>query len=239
MGPKERIILSLDVDDFYDAMEIVQQFKGHVEIFKVGSELFTSAGPRIIEKINSMGKKIFLDLKYHDIPNTVSKSARAAAQPGVFMFNVHTLGGFEMMHQAARTLRELSIEKNIPRPKLIGVTILTSIDQDALKDELGIDLRMSVQVKHLAGLAQRAGLDGVVASPEDAEMIRSRFGEGFIIVTPGIRPTWTEMNDQKRTLTPKKAIRSGADYIVIGRAVMAQPDPVEALRRIHEEIAGE
>ncbi len=238
MKPSERIILALDVEGYDEAIDIVQRFREDLDIFKVGSELFTSAGPRIVEEINAMGKRVFLDLKFHDIPHTVCKAALAAARLGVFMFNIHTLGGFEMMNQAARTLSKLSLEKNIKRPKLIGVTILTSIDQKALRDELGMDVRMSTQVKHLAGMAQRAGLDGVVASPEDAEIIRPRFGKGFLIVTPGIRPPWVPPDDQKRTATPKQALRRGADYLVIGRAITAQPDPLGALRRIEEEIAG-
>lgn len=238
MEPRERIILALDVCEYEDAIDIVRKFKGHIDTFKIGSELFTSVGPRIIKEIHLMGKKVFLDLKFHDIPNTVAKSALAAAKLGVFMFNVHTLGGFEMMKHAAETLSRFSLEQNINRPRLIGVTILTSINQDALRDELSVTVRMNTQVKHLAGLAQRAGLDGVVASPEDAEMIRSRFGAGFLIVTPGIRPSWAALDDQKRAMTPRKAVQQGADYLVIGRAVTSQPDPIGALMRIEEEIAG-
>ncbi len=237
MEPRERIILALDVADYDEALDIIQKFKEHIDIFKVGSELFTSAGPKIVEKINSMGKKVFLDLKYHDIPNTVSKSALAAAQLGVFMFNVHTLGGLEMMKQSAQTLVEVSLKKNIERPRLLGVTILTSIDQAALRDELGIVQSMRTQVKHLAGLALKAGLDGVIASPQDIETIRSHCDRGFLIVTPGIRPLWTPQDDQKRTMAPKKAIRRGADYLVIGRAIMSQPNPVKALKQIENEIA--
>jgi orotidine-5'-phosphate decarboxylase len=237
MKPNERIILALDVSSYDDAIDMVRKFKDHIDIFKIGSELFTSVGPRIIKEIHLMGKKVFLDLKFHDIPNTVAKSALAAAELGVFMFNVHTLGGFDMMQKAAQTLNQLSLEHNMERPRLIGVTILTSISQDALRDELSVAVRMNTQVKHLAGLAQRAGLDGVVASPEDAEMIRSRFGKGFLIVTPGIRPSWASMDDQKRTLTPRKAVQSGADYLVIGRAITSQPDLIGALKRIEEEIA--
>jgi orotidine-5'-phosphate decarboxylase len=237
MEPRERIILALDVSDYEDAIDIVRRFKGHIDIFKIGSELFTSVGPRIIKEIHLMGKRVFLDLKFHDIPNTVAKSAVAAAKLGVFMFNVHTFGGFEMMKHAAEKLRRFSLDQNIDRPRLIGVTILTSINQDALRDEIGVPVRINTQVKHLAGLAQRAGLDGVVASPEDAEMVRSRFGKGFLIVTPGIRPSWAAMDDQKRALTPRKAVQAGADYLVIGRAVTSQSDPIGALTRIHEEIA--
>jgi orotidine-5'-phosphate decarboxylase len=143
-----------------------------------------------------------------------------------------------MMRKAAEVIRKISLDENIERPKLIGVTILTSIDQAALQDELGIAMRMGVQVKHLAGLAQRAGLDGVVASPADAENIRAHFGKDFLIVTPGIRPSWASADDQKRMLTPKEALRRGSDYLVIGRAILSQPDPVSALKRIVEEISG-
>jgi orotidine-5'-phosphate decarboxylase len=237
MEPRERLILALDVSDYEDAIDIVRKFKGHIDIFKIGSELFTSVGPRIIKEIHLMGKKVFLDLKFHDIPNTVAKSALAAAKLGVFMFNVHTLGGVAMMKHAAETLSRFSLEENMDRPRLIGVTILTSINQDALRDELSVCVHMNTQVKHLAGLAYGAGLDGVVASPEDAEMIRSRFGKGFLIVTPGIRPSWAAMDDQKRAMTPRKAVQHGADYLVIGRAVTSQPDPVSALMLIQEEIA--
>lgn len=237
MKPRERIILALDVSDYNEAVEIATNFKEHIEIFKVGSELFTSAGPKIIETIHSMGKKVFLDLKFYDIPNTVTRSSLAVAKLGVFMFNIHTMGGYEMMHATAQALSNFALNNNSERPKLIGVTILTSIDQNALKDDLGVELRMSAQVKHLATMAKRAGLDGVVASAEDAEMIRANTGKGFLIVTPGIRPSWVETNDQKRTLTPKKALQMGADYLVIGRAITSQPSPLEALKRIESEIA--
>jgi len=238
MKPKDRIILALDVPDYDEAVRILYQFEEHIEMFKVGSELFTSVGPKIVAKINSMGKKVFLDLKFHDIPNTVAKSSAAATRLGVFMFNVHALGGLEMMKRAADTVRKISLDENIDRPRLIGVTVLTSMDQAALWDELGIGLRISAQVKHLAGLAQRAGLDGVVASPEDAEVLRPHFGKDFLIVTPGIRPSWAAADDQKRMLSPKEALRRGADYLVIGRAILSQPNPVSALKRIEEEISG-
>lgn len=236
MEPRDRIILALDVPGHDKAIDMVRKFEDHIDVFKVGLELFTSAGPKIVEDIHSMGKKIFLDLKFHDIPNTVSKSALAAARMGVFMFNVHTFGGFEMMKRTADELREFSIKENVDRPKLIGVTILTSIDQNALRNELTVSVGMSTQVKHLAGMAQRAGLDGVVASPEDAEMIRGHYGEGFLIVTPGVRPDWAAADDQKRVLTPRRALQKGSDYLVIGRAITAQMDPISALKRIHEEI---
>lgn len=236
MRPRERIILALDVSDYKDAVDMVHHFKDHIDIFKVGSELFTSTGPKIIDELHALGKRVFLDLKFYDIPNTVCKSALAAAKLGVFMFNVHASGGFEMMRQTAQALSKYSLEHNTERPRLIGVTILTSMSQDTLRDELGVSVRLRTQVKQLAGLAQRAGLDGVVASPEDAEMVRSHFGKGFLIVTPGIRPSWSAMDDQKRTLTPRKAVQMGSDYLVIGRAITSQKNPLDALKRIEEEL---
>jgi len=236
MKSHNRIILALDVGDFYSALDIVKDFKDHIEIFKVGPELFTAVGPRIIEEINSIGKKVFLDLKYHDIPNTASKTAKVVANLGVFMFNVHTLGGFEMMKHVAETLVSVSLKENIQRPRLLGVTILTSIDQKALTDELGIGQRMRTQVRHLSALAMKAGLDGVIASAEDTEMIKSHCGKGFLVVTPGIRPPWAPLDDQKRTMTPKEALRCGADYIVMGRAILSQPHPLKAFERIIGEL---
>jgi len=236
MKLSERIILALDVADKDTALHIVKRFKDHIDIFKVGSPLFTAVGPKIVEEINSMGKKVFLDMKYHDIPSTVSKTALAVMRLEVFMFNVHTLGGLEMMRQSAEVIIEASLKENIERPKLLGVTILTSIDQNALTNELGIGQGINTQVRHLAGLALKAGLDGVVTSPEDIETVRSHCGKGFLIVAPGIRPSWAPLEDQRRTTTPKEALRRGADYLVIGRAVLSQPDPIGALERIIEEL---
>lgn len=237
MTKQDRIILALDVRDYDSAIEIVRTFRSSIDIFKVGFELFTAAGPRIIKEIHFMGKKVFLDLKFHDIPTTVAKASLAAAELGVYMFNVHALGGLEMMKHTAQQIRSFVLSRNLPRPRLIGVTILTSIDQKTLRDELGIDMRMGTAVKHLASLAQSAGLDGVVASPGDVEMIRARFGKDFLIVTPGIRPAWTARDDQKRTMTPRQALQKGADFLVIGRAILAQPDPLGALKKIEQEIA--
>ncbi len=236
MDPKEHIILALDVADYEEAIEIVNVFKDYVNIFKVGSELFTAVGPKIIEGINSMGKKVFLDLKFHDIPSTVAKSARVAANLGVFMLNVHTFGGLEMMKKTVQEIVSVSLKQNIEKPKLLGVTILTSLNQSALTHELGIEQRINTQVKHLAKLALKAGLDGVIASPQEIETIRNSCEKGFLIVTPGIRPIWTKQDDQQRTMPPKKALARGADYIILGRAVMSQPDPVKAIQRILNEI---
>lgn len=236
MDPKERIILALDFSEYEEALETVKRFQDHIDIFKVGSELFTATGPKIVEEINRRGKKVFLDLKYHDIPNTVARTACTSARLGVFMFNVHTLGGLTMMKQAARELVSYSLKHNVDRPRLLGVTVLTSIDQDILTNEMGIGHRITTQVKHLAQLAKNAGLDGVVASPLEIDMIRQQCGKDFLIVTPGIRPFWAASDDQKRTLSPRDALRKGADYLVIGRAITGQENPEKALTRILNEM---
>ncbi|MEW6068607.1 MAG: orotidine-5'-phosphate decarboxylase [Nitrospirota bacterium] len=232
----KKLIIALDVSEYNHALELVEKFKDHIEIFKVGLELFISAGPKIIEEINKKGKKVFLDLKFHDIPNTVSKAAIAATRLGVYIFNVHTSGGLEMMKICKEKVIEACLKENIDRPKILGVTVLTSLSREVLRDELGIQHSLKTHVRHLSGLALKAGLDGVIASPREAETIRSHCGRGFLIITPGIRPSWTPPDDQKRTMTPKEAIRAGADYLVVGRAILQQPDPFKAIELITLEI---
>jgi orotidine-5'-phosphate decarboxylase len=236
MTANKKLILALDVHEYDYALELVDTFGEYFDIFKVGLELFTSHGPKIVAAIHSKGKKVFLDLKYHDIPNTASKAAIAAARMGVYMFNVHVSGGLEMMKRCRESLVELCLRENIERPKILGVTVLTSLTREILRDELGIQYGLKTHVRHLSGLALKAGLDGVVASGREIETIRSHCGRGFLIVTPGIRPSWTPPDDQNRTMTPKEAIREGADYLVIGRAVLQQPDPLKALELISLEV---
>jgi len=218
------------------ALEIVDKYSDYINIFKVGLELFTSCGPRIVEDIKKKGKKVFLDLKFHDIPNTVSKAALAAMKLGVYMFNLHASGGLEMMKRCKDSVVEVCLKENIDRPKILAVTVLTSLSREILRDELGIQYGLRTHVRHLSALALKAGLDGVVASAREVEIIRNHCGKGFLIVTPGIRPSWTPPDDQKRTMTPKDAIREGADYLVIGRAVLQQPDPLKAIELITLEI---
>lgn len=232
----DKLILALDISEYDYALEIVDKFKDYVGIFKVGLELFSSCGPKIVEDINKKGKKVFLDLKFHDIPNTVSKAALAATRLGVHMFNVHASGGLEMMKKCRDSVVDLCLKENLKRPKILGVTVLTSLSRDVLRDELGIQYGLRTHVRHLSALALKAGLDGVVASAKDVEIIRNHCGKGFLIVTPGIRPSWTPPDDQKRTMTPKEAFREGADYIVMGRAILQQPDPIKALELISLEI---
>jgi orotidine-5'-phosphate decarboxylase len=205
-------------------------------VFKVGFELFVSAGPKVVEDIQRKGKKVFLDLKFHDIPNTVTKAALAASRLGVYMFNVHTSGGLDMMKRCKDSVTESCLKENIQRPKIIGVTVLTSLDNGVLKNELSVSHGIKTHVKHLALLAQKAGLDGVVASPHEISMIKQHCGKDFLVVTPGIRPSWVAPDDQKRTATPKEALKNGADYIVMGRGILKQEDPIKALELISLEI---
>ena len=236
MAAIDKMILALDVADSDYALEIVDRFKDYINIFKVGLELFTTAGPGIVDEIHKKGKKVFLDLKFHDIPNTVTKAALAATRLGVYMFNVHASGGFEMMRKCTESVVEMCLKQNLKRPIMLGVTVLTSLSREILRDELGIQYSLRTHVRHLSSLALKAGLDGVVASAGEIEVIRNHCGKGFIIVTPGIRPSWTPPDDQKRILTPKEAIREGSDYLVIGRAILQQPDPIKALELISLEI---
>jgi orotidine-5'-phosphate decarboxylase len=236
MPAKEKIILALDVSDVKYAIEIVDKFKDYVEIFKVGLEVFTAAGPGIVEEINRRDKKVFLDLKFHDISNTVIKAALNATRLGVYMFNLHASGGLEMMRRCKQAVVDLCLKENLRRPKVLGVTVLTGLSQEVLKDELGIQHSLRTHVKQLSKLSREAGLDGVVASGHEVALLRNHFGKGFLIVTPGIRTSWSPPDDQKRTMTPRQAIREGADYIVLGRAVLSQPDPFKALELITAEI---
>jgi len=236
MVKTERLILALDLEDLSEAEGIVDLIKDRISIFKIGIQLFTREGPRAIEMIHQKGGKVFLDLKYHDIPNTVARASREATRLGVFMFSIHTLGGDEMMKRCRDSVVETSLRQNIRRPLVIGVTVLTSMDQKGLLD-LGIKENLRDEARILSEKALRAGLDGVVASPEEIRPIRESCGREFIIVTPGIRPEGTAINDQKRIMTPKDAIREGADYLVIGRPILMADDPLFVVDRIIEDIS--
>ena len=237
MLTSEKIILALDVDDCDYAVELVEKFSPHIGIFKVGLELHTVAGSRIIEEIHKRDRKVFLDLKFHDIPTTVAKAGMAAARLGVFMFNVHASGGHDMMTRCRDDVVNLCLKENLSKPRIIAVTVLTSMSQEVLKHEVGIQHSLKTQVRHLAGLTLKAGLDGVVASAQEAEMIRGHCGRGFMIVTPGIRPSWAAEDDQVRMMTPRKAVQSGADYLVMGRAILNHENPAKAIQLIQDEIA--
>ena len=231
--PKDRLIFALDVSSLQEVKKWVRLLKGYVGVFKVGKELFTACGPKVIDTIHQSDGEVFLDLKFHDIPNTAAKAGAAAARLGVKMFNVHTLGGLDMMKAVRKAVDKACKKDN--KPIILGVTILTSMNEKAMK-EVGIQGPVKKRVLYLAGLAKKAGLDGVVASPLEAKDIKRRFGKDFIIVTPGIRMPDSKPDDQRRTMTPKEAITAGADYIVVGRPIREAKKPVEAARRILEEM---
>jgi len=232
---KERLIFALDVDNIDDARQWVEQLSGQVGVFKVGKQLFTKCGPEIVNLIQDGGGDVFLDLKYHDIPNTVAMAGLEALRLGVKMFNVHALGGFEMMAKLVEAIDKVCPRGNPNRPVLLAVTILTSSTEETLRG-VGIDRPVEVMVPKLAKLAQDAGMDGVVASPKEVGLIREVCGDDFAIVTPGVRPTFASQDDQKRVTTPGDAIRAGADYLVIGRPISAAENPAEAAKLILEEM---
>lgn len=233
---KDRLIVALDVSTERRARELVESLRGIVGMFKIGSQLFTEAGPKIISEITSSGNGVFLDLKFHDIPNTVSCAAIAATRLGVSIFNVHASGGREMMRRAADAVSEVAIKEGLKRPSVIAVTVLTSFDASMLS-EVGIGSEPATQVRRLSLLAEASGMDGVVASPHEVRAVRSTVTRsGFLIVTPGVRPVGALLNDQKRVMTPAQAIRAGADYIVVGRPITSAKDPVESTGQILEEM---
>ena len=234
--PARRIIIALDVDNREKGLALVGQLR-EAQVFKVGMELFTAEGPALLADLKAMGKKPFLDLKFHDIPNTVGAAVRMAVRQGVFMMTLHTSGGMEMMSRAAATATEEAGKRNVQKPVLLGVTVLTSMKGAELQ-EIGMAADVLAQVQRLAGLARKAGLDGVVCSPQEIELVRQEVGPGFFIVTPGIRPAWAATNDQKRIMTPSEAVEKGTDYLVIGRPVTASSSPRDAFLKIVEEIKG-
>jgi len=234
--PKERIIFALDVEHFSEAQRWVSILKDRIGMFKVGKQLFTHAGPKVVDMIRKKNQKVFLDLKFHDIPNTVAKAGEEATKLEVSMFNLHALGGFEMMKKTVEASRATAKSLGIPKPLILAVTILTSMDEDVIK-EVGIQGPILDGVGRLAFLSMKAGVDGVVASPKEIGIIRELCGEKFLIVTPGIRLPSEKKDDQKRTLSPKEAISAGADYLVIGRPIKEAKDPLEAVQKIIEDIS--
>jgi orotidine-5'-phosphate decarboxylase len=234
---KERIILALDVDSPEEALGLVEKLRGQVSTFKVGMQLFNLAGPDIVRQINDLGGQVFVDLKFHDIPNTVAAAGRVMAKLGCMMFNIHAAGGQEMMKEAAQAVKEEGNRLGLAVPKILAVTVLTSMSQGELeKDMLITDLKINDVVVKWAQMAQLCGIDGVVCSPQEIQGIRAACGSDFKIVTPGIRPSWSEAGDQKRITTPRQALELGADYMVIGRPIIKAVDQNEAARRIIEEL---
>ncbi len=231
---KERLIFALDVDSFEEAQRWVKLLHDKVGVFKVGKQLFTKCGPAVVKMIHDEGGEVFLDLKYHDIPNTVAKAGVEACRLGARIFNVHALGGKEMMEKVVAETDACACDN---RPLRIAVTILTSSTEETLRG-VGIDHPVAEMVPRLARLTKESGMDGVVASPKEVALIRQACGPDFIIITPGVRPSFASMDDQKRVTTPAEAIAAGADYLVIGRPISAAADPVAAADMILEEMEG-
>ena len=236
MKKEDALIVALDFSSLADAEKIVKKISPLVKTFKVGKELFTSAGPEAVEMVHAYKCRVFLDLKFHDIPNTVGSACEAAAKLGVFMMNVHALGGQTMMVGAVQAVHKVADEKKIAAPKILGVTVLTSLTDKDLH-QVGIKKKVKQEVQDLAILAQRSGLDGVVASGQEIKLIRRVAGKNFLIVTPGVRPIWAAHGDQKRIMTPKEAVTSGADYIVVGRPITQHPQPLLAAEKILTEVS--
>ncbi len=228
MTPRERLIVALDVPSADQARRLVDQLAGAVGMFKVGSELFTAAGPDFVRELVARGAHVFLDLKFHDIPNTVAGAVASAGQLGVSLVDVHGLGGRAMMAAAAGALPAMGC-------RLLAITVLTSHDEASL-GELGLPGALPQSVERLARLAREAGVDGVVASPQEVELVRGACGEGFLIVTPGIRPAGAARGDQARLATPREARRAGADYLVVGRPITQSDDPRAAADAIVAEM---
>ena len=228
-GP--RVIVALDYPDAAQALALVERLDPAMCRLKVGKELFTRSGPQLVETLQQRDFEVFLDLKFHDIPNTVAKACQAAAELGVWMVNIHTLGGSTMMQTAREALEQAAG----PRPWLIGVTILTSMGETDLA-EIGLTGSPADNVSRLAALARTAGLDGVVCSPHESARLTDELGRDFVLVTPGVRPAGAAVNDQQRIMTPAEALEAGSDYLVIGRPITQAEDPQSALEKINAEI---
>ena len=233
---RQRLIVALDLADAGRAKALATGLAPEVGMFKVGKQLFVSAGPDVVRMIHGLGGEVFLDLKFHDIPNTVAAAAVEAARLGVKLFNVHASGGREMMRQTAAAVAETCGKEGLRRPSVLGVTVLTSLDGADLEAQ-GIRGDVPGQVVRLAEMTQEAGLAGVVCSAREVPDIRRACGESFLLVTPGIRPAGQQAGDQKRVMTPGDAVRAGIDYIVVGRPITGADDPVEAARSVVAEMA--
>ena len=235
---RNKLVVALDVDTANRAFDLFDSLRDVVGMFKIGSQLFTAAGPDIVRKILAKGGRVFLDLKFHDIPNTVAAASIEAARLGVSIFNIHASGGTEMMTRAAEAVSETAKREGVPKPKVIAVTLLTSLDSAALR-QIGISDDAETSVANLARAAATCGLDGVVASPHEIQIVRAAVpNPEFIIVTPGIRPGCVATDDQRRVMTAAGAIRAGADYLVVGRPILNADDPVAAANSIVAEIEG-
>jgi orotidine-5'-phosphate decarboxylase len=232
---RKRLIFALDVPTQKDALRLVDLLAGEVGLFKVGKQLFVSSGPQIVKEIRKRGGGVFLDLKFHDVPRTVAKAAAEATKLRVAMLDVHSAGSVEMMRQTVREVAKVARTQRIKRPKLLAITVLTSLNREDL-GKVGVRSSVENQVARLAKLARLCGMDGVVASPQEVTRIRRECGPRFLIVTPGVRPAASDVEDQKRVMTPEQAIRAGAKYLVVGSPIRNAPDPVQAARDIVAEM---
>ena len=234
----DELLVALDVNTGGQALQLASALDGIAGGFKIGSRLFTLEGPQLVRTLAARGARVFLDLKFHDIPNTVAQAVESAVQTGAWMINVHASGGVPMMQAAVNAGRETAQRIGAPAPRLIGVTVLTSMDAQTLR-QIGVERPLADQVVNLATLARTAGLDGVVASPQETAAIRQACGHDFLIVTPGIRgaSAGADKNDQMRTMGPGEAVRAGASYIVVGRPIIAAPDPRSAAEAIAKELS--
>lgn len=239
MEARDRIVLALDVDTRDQALSLVKELACHVGVFKVGMQLFNSTGPSIVREINELGGKVFVDLKFHDIPNTVSAAGRVMTRLGCYMFNVHAAGGSEMMKALVQDVKTEARKVGAPEPLTLAVTVLTSINQVQLENEMFVkDMEVRELVVKWALMAKESGISGVVCSPQEITAIRQACGPDFKIVTPGIRPAWSEANDQKRITTPRQALDMGADFMVIGRPIVKAESPALAAQKIIDELEG-
>jgi len=232
----DQLLVALDVDTAAEARALADRLRGVAGGFKIGSRLFTSHGPSIVQELAERGDRVFLDLKFHDIPNTVAGAVNAAARSGAWMVNVHAAGGAAMMEAARKAADQEAARTSRPAPLIIAVTMLTSLS-DAMMETIGIGHRVADQVERLAALAQASGLDGVVASPQEIALIRRRCGSAFAIVTPGIRGAGDAKGDQSRTMSAGEALAAGSTYLVVGRPIIAAADPRAAAERIAAECA--
>jgi orotidine-5'-phosphate decarboxylase len=225
----DKIIVALDVATKERALELVEELHDQISFFKIGLQLYTAEGPEVVREVLAKGAQVFLDLKLHDIPNTVGRAVESAGQLGVQMLTIHLSGGLEMI-RAATAARANKIS-------ILGVTVLTSATEQTLR-EIGIANKVEDHVLQLAKLGAKEGIDGLVASPHELKMLRAQFGTKIKLIVPGIRPSWSEAGDQKRVTTPREALDLGADYLVIGRPIIAHPHPREAVAKILDELEG-
>ena len=233
---KNKLVVALDVDQADRALQLFEELRDHVGTFKIGMQLFTAAGPDMVRQIVSRGGRVFLDLKYHDIPHTVAAAGIEATRLGVSIFNIHASGGSEMMKRTAEAVAETAAREGLTRPAVLGVTVLTSVDQETLR-QIGIADGPATVVRRLALLTQTSGLDGVVASAHEVKIIREAVrNSSFVIVTPGIRSASDPSHDQRRFMTAGEAISAGADYVVVGRPILNAESPAKAARMFLQEI---